>query len=73
MGRRLRRRGKGVGPVTARCGRLFLEVRVTGGEEVLDLVPGQFCSAVASPDGRNVIAGDGRGQVYLFRLHCRDA
>jgi WD40 repeat protein len=61
------------GGFTVQRGGLFLEVRATGAEDVRARFLGQFTAAACSPDGRHVVAGDGRGQVYLFRLCSRDA
>jgi WD40 repeat protein len=48
-----------------------LTLRSPTGEAVIARFPGSFTSADGSPDGRHVVAGDGRGGVYLLRLHER--
>jgi WD40 repeat protein len=60
------------GGFTVQRGALFLEVRAAGAEDLLARFPGQFTDAACSPAGRHVVAGDSRGQVYLFRLCSRD-
>jgi WD40 repeat protein len=37
-------------------------------EAILARFPGTFSRAASSPDGLHVIAGDGRGQMFFFRL-----
>jgi hypothetical protein len=48
-----------------------LTLRDTASGEALAHFPGTFRTAACSADGRYVIAGDGRGGVYLLRLHTR--
>jgi hypothetical protein len=38
---------------------------------ILARFPGSFSVVACSSDGQHVIAGDGRGGVYLLRLHIR--
>jgi WD40 repeat protein len=38
---------------------------------ILARFPGSFSSSACSADGRHVVAGDGRGGVYLLTLHTR--
>ncbi len=48
-----------------------LTVRATDDGAVLLRFPGTFTAADCSADGRNVIAGDGRGGVYILKMHTR--
>jgi WD40 repeat protein len=48
-----------------------LTLRNTSSGAPLARFPGTFTAAACSADGRHVIAGDGRGGVYLLRLHTR--
>jgi WD40 repeat protein len=48
-----------------------LTLRATADGAVLARFPGSFTEAACSADGRHVVAGDGRGAVYLLRLHTR--
>ncbi len=48
-----------------------LTLRDTTRGAILARFPGSFTAANCSPDGRHVVAGDGRGGVYLLRLHTR--
>ena len=61
-----------VGEYTAQCSWHFLEVSTAGAEPISACFPGTFTAAACSPDGRHVVAGDGSGQVYLFRLRRPD-
>ena len=49
-----------------------LTFRDTTSRAILARFPGSFTDAACSSDRRRVIAGDGRGGVYLLRLHTRD-
>jgi hypothetical protein len=46
-----------------------LTLRALSSPTILASFPGSFNTVACSPDGRHVIAGDGRGVVYLLRLH----
>jgi WD40 repeat protein len=46
-----------------------LTLRATDRGTVLARFPGTFSVADCSADGRHVIAGDGRGGVYILKLH----
>jgi WD40 repeat protein len=48
-----------------------LMIRDTIGGATLAHFPGTFTTAGCSADGRHVVAGDGRGGIYLLRLHTR--
>jgi WD40 repeat protein len=48
---------------------LMIQNKTRGG--ILSRFPGSFSVMACSPDGRHVIAGDGRGGVYILRLHTR--
>jgi WD40 repeat protein len=48
-----------------------LVLRDTTNGVIFARFPGSFSDAVCSSDGRHVVAGDGRGGVYLLRLHRR--
>jgi hypothetical protein len=59
-------------PLIPRRRDFFLEVGPAGTEEVIARFPGPFTAVACSPDGRHVVAGDGRGQVYFLRLRSRN-
>jgi WD40 repeat protein len=48
-----------------------LTLRDPTGGAILARFPGSFTASACSADGRHVVAGDGRGGVYLLRLHTR--
>jgi WD40 repeat protein len=48
-----------------------LTLRSTADGAVLARFPGTFSVSACSSDGRHVVAGDGRGGVYILRLHIR--
>jgi WD40 repeat protein len=48
-----------------------LTLRDTTSGTILASFLGSFTEAACSSDGRQVVAGDGRGGVYLLRLHTR--
>jgi WD40 repeat protein len=48
-----------------------LTLRDTPSGDILVRFPGSFSSSACSADGRHVVAGDGRGGVYILRLHTR--
>jgi WD40 repeat protein len=50
-----------------------LTLRDTTSGTKLTLFPGSFSHSACSADGRHVVAGDGRGSVFLLRLHTRHA
>jgi WD40 repeat protein len=56
---------------TARFGGHFLVLQATSTDAAVARYPGTFTHADCSADGRHIVAGDGRGQVYLLRLHTR--
>ena len=45
--------------------------RDTTSGAILARFPGSFSDVACSEDGRHVVAGDGRGGVYLLTLHAR--
>jgi WD40 repeat protein len=45
----------------------------TTNEDNLARFPGSFTASACSADNRHVAAGDGRGSVYLLRLHTRSS
>jgi WD40 repeat protein len=45
----------------------------TGDGVALACFPGEFTTADCSPDGQQIIAGDGAGGMYFLRLHARTA
>jgi WD40 repeat protein len=48
-----------------------LTLRDTTSGTILAHFPGSFSCSACSADGRHVVAGDGRGGVFLLRLHSR--
>jgi WD40 repeat protein len=48
-----------------------LTLRDSRSGTVLARFPGTFTVAACSADGQYVVAGDGRGGVYILRLHTR--
>jgi hypothetical protein len=58
-------------PLTADIEAYGLIVRATADGDVLLRYPGTFSTADSSADGRYVIAGDGRGAVYILNMHTR--
>jgi hypothetical protein len=48
-----------------------LTLRDTTSGAILARFPGSFTVSACSANGRHVVAGDGRGGVYLLRLHTR--
>jgi hypothetical protein len=43
----------------------------TTGRAILARFPGSFTASTCSADGQHVVAGDGRGAVYLLKSHTR--
>jgi WD40 repeat protein len=59
------------GPWAALIDPYGLTLESTADGTVLARFPGTFTVASCSADGRYVVAGDGRGDVYILRLHTR--
>jgi len=56
------------GALIAQLSSQFLKIGATDADAGIARFPGHFTQAACSFDGRHVIAGDGRGRVYVFRL-----
>jgi WD40 repeat protein len=48
-----------------------LTLRDTSSGTIFARFPGSFTASACSADGRHVVAGDGRGGVYLLKMHTR--
>jgi WD40 repeat protein len=48
-----------------------LTLRDTTGGGIIAIFPSTFTASACSSDGRHVVAGDGRGGVYLLKFHNR--
>jgi WD40 repeat protein len=51
--------------------RYAVTLHQVGQDEPIACAPGQFSAAACSPDGRRLVAGDGAGRVYIYRLRQR--
>jgi WD40 repeat protein len=50
-----------------------LTLRNTRRGATLARFPGTFTATACSADGHHIVAGDGRGAIYILKLHTRDS